>query len=301
MGFDVAVLGSANLDVVLGVEALPAPGETVLALSRTLGPGGKGANQAIAAARSGARTAFVGALGDDEGGALLRAELSAAGVDLAAVRRSGDATGTAYVMVDTAGENAIVVDAGANAALRDLSESELGVVRSAGVLLCQLEVPVATVTAAAQAATGLRVLNAAPACPLPGELTDALDVLVVNAAEALAVSGERDVRAAVAALLVRVPEVVVTLGADGVLLGRRDQQPVPVAAVPARAVVDTTGAGDVFCGAFCAARAGGAEALEAVRVAAAASSLSVERHGAGASAPTADEVRARLADARSEG
>ena len=274
---DVLVLGSANLDVVLRVAALPRPGETVLALGRETGPGGKGANQAVAAARSGARTAFLGAVGDDAGGAVVRASLSAAGVDLSALRVAPSATGSAYVMVDERGENAIVVEPGANAGLVDLDEAELTVIAGGTVLLCQLEVPLATVTAAVRHArsAGVRtVLNAAPACALPDELLAALDVLVVNEQEA-AVVAQGD-----PALELRVPEVVVTLGAEGALVRVRGQALARVPGVPARTVVDTTGAGDVFCGALVAAQARGVPLLEAVAHGCAAASLSVERPGA---------------------
>jgi len=191
----------------------PLPGETVLARGRAAGPGGKGANQAVAAARSGARTALLAAVGADTGAQLLRDELGGAGVQLSALRTAAQPTGTAYVMVDAHGENAIVVDAGANAALVDLTAAELDVVRAARVLLCQLEVPVETVTTAVAAAAGLTVLNAAPARALPPELTAQLDVLVVNEHEALDVAGGAapTLEAALSQLLDRVPEVVVAV------------------------------------------------------------------------------------------
>ena len=290
---DVVVVGSANLDVVLEVRDLPGPGQTVLAHGRTTGPGGKGLNQAVAAARSGARTCFVGAVGDDDAGALLRSELDAAGVRTA-LRRSTGRTGTAYVLVDGRGENCIVVDPGANAGLDGLDDGQRGLLGRARVVLCSLEVPVATVTAALGATGGLRVLNAAPAQDLPAALTDLVDVLVVNEAEALTVAGRAVLPEAVELLLERVPEVVVTLGADGVLLARRGQAERRVAAVPARSLVDTTGAGDVLCGAYAAARATGSDGLTAVLLGCAAASLSVERSGAARSAPTLDEARHRL-------
>ena len=293
---DVVVLGSANLDVVLDVRAIPRPGETVLALAKSTGPGGKGANQAVAAGRCGARTVFVGAVGDDDAGALLRQELDAAGVR-PALRTSARPTGTAYVVVDERGENAIVVDPGANADLVDLDEAQLAHVRSARVLLCQLEVPLETVRAAAGAAEGLRVLNAAPAQPLPTGLTDQLDVLVVNQHEALAVLDQpaRTLEDAVGLLLQRVPEVVVTLGADGALVARRGTGTTHVTGVPARTVVDTTGAGDVFCGAYASSRAGGGDSVAAAALGCAAGSLAVERAGAVRGAPTLAEVDERLA------
>jgi ribokinase len=293
---DVVVVGSANLDVVLDVRDLPGPGQTVLAHGRTTGPGGKGLNQAVAAARSGARTCFVGAVGDDDAGGLLRSELDAAGVRTA-LRRSTGRTGTAYVVLDGRGENCIVVDPGANGEFDGLDEEQRRLLGRAAVVLCSLEVPVATVITALGATGGLRVLNAAPAEALPPALTDLVDVLVVNEAEALAVAGSSALAGAVEQLLERVPEVVVTLGADGVLLARRGHAEQRVAAVPARSVVDTTGAGDVLCGAYAAARATGADGLTAVRLGCAAASLSVERPGAARSAPTLAEARHRLEEA----
>lgn len=251
---DVVVVGSANLDVRLDVRALPRPGDTVLASGRDTGPGGKGANQAVAASRSGARTTFVGAVGNDDAGAVLRAELASAGVDLTALRTAPVATGTAYVVVDRSGENLIVVDPAANAAFVTLTADELAVAARARVVLCQLEVPVESVTAAAAAASGTVVLNAAPAQALPPALDREVDVLVVNEHEALAVAGEApSLEDAVGRLLQRVPAVVVTLGASGVVVARRDGSTTRVPAVPARQVVDTTGAGDTFCGALAAA------------------------------------------------
>jgi ribokinase len=294
-GTDVVVLGSANLDVVLRVRQIPRPGETVLASGRATGPGGKGVNQAVAAGRCGVRTVFVGALGEDDAAALLRRELDAAGVRQA-LTVSARPTGTAYVVVDDRGENAIVVEPGANADL-GLDDVQRGLLRSAGVLLCQLEVPLDTVSAAAGLAGGLRVLNAAPAQRLPTELTDRLDVLVVNEHEALGVLGgdASTLQDAVAQLLERVPEVVVTLGADGALVARRGTGSKHVPAVPARAVVDTTGAGDVFCGAYAASRAAGADSARAAALACAAASLSVEQPGAARAAPTLAQVHDRLA------
>ena len=293
---EVLVVGSANLDVVLSVASIPRPGETVLAGDRTLGPGGKGANQAAAAARAGARSRLVAAVGDDDAASLLRAALVDAGV-ADGLRTTTTPTGTAFVVVDTHGENAIVVDLGANAGLVDLTAAELALVRAAQVVLCQLEVPVETATAALTAAAGLRVLNAAPAQDLPSTLTDVVDVLVVNEQEALAVSGRRDLAGAVAVLLSLVPEVVVTMGAAGARVAVRGGDDEIVPGVRARLVVDTTGAGDVFCGVFCAARAAGESSLQAAVLACAAASLSVERAGAGGSSPTLDEARARLAGA----
>jgi ribokinase len=290
---DVVVVGSANVDVVLSVERIPAPGSTVLAGGRELGPGGKGANQVVAAARLGARSAFLAAVGADAAAGLVLDELTSADVAVDAVRRVERATGTAYVLVDGEGQNAIVVDAGANEALTDLTADELELLAEASVVLCQLEVPLETVTAALSAARGLRVLNAAPSTALPDALTEHVDVLVVNEHEALEVAGRQDLKEAVGDLLERVPEVVVTLGAAGALVARRGADVVPVPAERPQAVVDTTGAGDTFCGAYAAARALGSDGLQATRSAIRAATLSVERHGAARSAPTRAEVEDR--------
>jgi ribokinase len=166
------------------------------------------------------------------------------------------------------------------------------------VLLCQLEVPLGTVATALGVAGGLRVLNAAPAQRLPDELTAGLDVLVVNQHEARAVLGTPTTpELAVGRLLELVPEVVVTLGVHGALVGQRDAGTTHVPAVPARTVVDTTGAGDVFCGAYAASRAAGADTTRAAALACAAASLSVERPGAARAAPTLAQVHERLATA----
>ena len=294
--WDVVVVGSANVDVTLDVPVLPRPGQTVLSRRSRRGPGGKGANQALASARMGARTAFAGRVGADDGGALLRAELQGAGVDVTELHDCALPTGTAYVLLDPEGENAIVVDPGANGGFDEPTATELGLVRSARVLLCQLEIPLTAVAAAFASTGGVRVLNAAPARALPAELLELLDVLVVNEHEALTLaSGAGTAEEAARALAGVVPTVVVTLGARGALVtSGRDQR--PVAGLPARQVVDTTGAGDTFCGALAAGLAAGADAVAAAELGCAAASLSVERPGAGSASPLLAEVRARLAD-----
>ena len=291
---DVTVLGSANLDEVVRVSRLPAPGETVLALGRDRLPGGKGLNQAVAAARAGAGTAFAGAVGQDAAADLLLGTLAAAGVDTAAVRRSDRPTGTALVMVQESGENSIVVDPAANDDVR-LDGAARAAVEDARVLLAQLEVPLSVVAdgaAAARDAGTTVVLNAAPARDLPGSLLALVDVLVVNESEALSVSGATEVAAALDVLADRVPAVVVTLGAAGARwVSAADDGQAPGLAA---SVVDTTGAGDCFCGVLAATLAGGASLDEAVRVGIAAASLSVERPGAAVSMPTRAEIAGRL-------
>jgi ribokinase len=290
-------VGSANLDVVLNVAAIPRPGETVLATSLTRASGGKGANQAVAAARAGVRTAFLGAAGDDEAASVVRSVLAAAGADIRLVRTTSRPTGTAYVIVDRRGENSIVVDPGANAELVDLTDDERAAVAACQVLLCQLEIPVETVTQAMAEAGGLKVLNAAPAQELPARLRDLLDVLIVNEEEARAVAGGAGTtEEAVRVLTAQVPLVIVTRGAAGAVLAREGTAATVIPPSPARAVVDTTGAGDTFCGAFAAALATGEQVEAAAWRACVAAALSVERSGAAAAVPTREEVQARLAE-----
>lgn len=268
----VVVLGSLNVDLVTDVERHPRPGETVLAT----GPvrrfaGGKGGNQAVAAAEAGARVAMVGAVGEDEDGARYLARLRSRGVDVSAVRvEPGAATGQAWITVGADSENAIVVIPGANA---DLTLEDLDPVSDLGqgdVLLMQLEVPMAVVAAAARRAHGRGarvVVNAAPYAALPHDVAALADPLVVNEHEALALA-DSDV----------VPgSVLVTFGGEGCSW---DGERFDGVAVPLERVVDTTGAGDAFCGALAAALASGADRAEAIRAAAEAGATAVQRAGA---------------------
>lgn len=303
------VLGSANLDHVHRVARIPAPGETVLASDYRTFPGGKGLNQAVAAARTAAGTVFVTSLGRDAAGDELAGVLSREPLELHA-RRVEQRTGTAQITVDDAGENAIVVDSGANAAFTGLTGAEEEVVAGASALLVQLEVPQDTVLAAARAARDagvVTILNAAPIGPLPDELLAALDVLIVNEHEARELGSARGLEAAddaalAAALTALVPLVLVTLGSDGVVVAVQGREPLHASAFRVRAV-DTTGAGDTFCGAFSARLAASAvdladpeTLLPLVRWAAAAAAVSVTRAGAAVSAPTAAETESFLAD-----
>lgn len=303
-GGRVVVVGSANVDVVVDVPRHPHGGETVLGGELRRAPGGKGANQAVAAAHAGgAETVLVGALGDDDGAGLLRASLSRAGVGTAAVRTVAGASGTALITVTPDGENAIVVAPGANGhvVVDDAARELLG---AADVVLAQLEIPVETVVAAAAArrAGAPFVLNAAPSRELPDALWDAVDVLVVNEHEAAdlagaAATGSDDGPAGLAdALLARVPAVVVTLGGDGCLVARRDHEPVRLAGRRVD-VVDTTGAGDTFCGVLAAELARGADLVAAARVAGVAGALAVTRPGAQDAVPERAEVLAALDEA----
>ncbi len=292
---EVVVVGSANVDLVLPVERIPRPGETVLASGLSRGPGGKGSNQAVAAARAGATTAFVVSLGDDESGRLLESVLTDAGVDLSLARRTRTPTGTAIITVDASGENSIVVAPSANSELT-LSVEALAAVAEAPVVLTQLEIPFETVRAVAAAGRYV-ILNAAPAASLDDDLLADVDLLVVNEHEAAVVSGvEGGLEVTGPALLRRVPAVVVTLGGDGALILRSHA---PLERVPGIKVevVDTTGAGDIFCGVLAAGLAQGTELPEAVRRANAAASLSVQTAGAADSVPTSEAIDARYAEA----
>lgn len=298
MSGEVVVVGSVNLDTAVRVERIPGPGETVLARGLLRSGGGKGANQAVAAARAGgAATTFVGCVGDDAEGTVLRDLLGRDGVRTDLLRTVDEPTGIALISVADDGENSIVVVAGANAALTSLDEAQRDRVARADVVLAQLEVPLEAVVGAGRARRpGARlVLNAAPSAPLPPELWEQVDVLVVNEHEAADLSGARpqDVDTAVRVLLERVPCVVVTLGAAGAVLARRGTAAITVPAVAVRAV-DTTAAGDTFCGVLAAAFARGEEDLDAVRLASAAAALTVQRPGAQDSIPT----RARTTDQR---
>ncbi|HEU4332343.1 MAG TPA: PfkB family carbohydrate kinase [Lapillicoccus sp.] len=291
----VVVVGSVNMDVAVRTARLPKPGETLLAESVLRSGGGKGANQAVAAARAGgAATAMIGAVGADGDGGTLLADLARDGIDIAAVRRlDGLPTGVALITVDANAENTIVVAAGANAAV-ELTEADRETVRKADVVLAQLEIPQAVVAEAAAARRpGSRfVLNAAPAAPLDAALHEQVDVLVVNEHEAVELAQLADLDAALRRLLDDVPTVLVTLGADGARLLSRDGSDVRVPA-PRVTATDTVAAGDTFCGVFAAALASGLDERVSLERACAAASLAVQRSGAQASVPTADEVDAQ--------
>jgi len=294
---DVVVVGSANVDLVLPVQRIPRPGETVLSGVMTRGPGGKGANQAVASARTGARTAIVVSLGVDDAGELLRDALDGSGVDLSLVSTSAATpTGTAIITVDDAGENAIVVAPGANGELT-LSDDAARIVRSAKIVLSQLEIPFATVQEAA-AASSYFILNAAPAAELSDELLADVDLLVVNETEAELIAGSDR-----SALLKRVPAAVVTLGGAGAVILTRGGDEIVVPGVPVD-VVDTTAAGDTFCGVLAATLSAvsatdsitRSDLTNAVRRANVAASLSVQAAGAIPSVPHGDAIDARYAE-----
>jgi ribokinase len=287
----IAVVGSVNRDLVVSTATLPGPGETVLGSRHVETPGGKGANQAVAAARLGATVSFVGRIGDDGAGRMLLAAFSSEGVDVTHLAVT-DATrsGLAVITVDDEGENTIVVDPGANALVsRSSVASAAHLLQSATVTLMQLEIPMETVIETAAAAGGTVILNAAPAAALPESLTRRTDIAIVNTPELEFLTGSAD---PVAAAGLPVPVVIVTLGGDGAALVTA--QGVTRFAAPAVDVVDTTGAGDTFCGAVAAAIDGGIDLPSAVRRAVTAASLATTELGARAAMPTATELEAVL-------
>jgi ribokinase len=285
----VLVIGSANMDAVMRVAALPGRGETVLSGDPVLRPGGKGANQAVAAALAGARVRMAGRLGDDAHGAAVRETLARAGVDTGLLATDPEhPTGTAVVLVADDGENAIVVAPGANHAITVEDVDALrGPIAEARVVLLQLELPVDAVARAASLAhaTATVVLNLAPAVDVPGALLRDTDVLVLNGAEAAHLAGTAlpDLDAlerAAARLRERGPgTVVVTAGADGAVVADAEgteRRP----SVPATDVVDTAGAGDAFAGVLAAGLGGGAGVREALGPALAAGAAAVAVEGA---------------------
>lgn len=273
----IAVVGSVNLDLVARVPRLPGPGETVAAVGLRRVPGGKGANQALAAARLGAEATLVAAVGDDAAAGEALVLLRDGGVGLGAVRTvPGVPTGHALITVDDAGETTIVVAAGANAALR-VTAAE---VSAAEAVLTVLEVPDYAVAAAVRHATGFVVLTAAPPRPLPSAMLARVDLVVANRAEYAAVPGLDAARA-----------VAVTSGAAGAVL-RREGHEVARAAAPRITAVDGTAAGDAFTAALTVALLDGADDDAALRFACAAGAATATRPGAQPSLPTTREVHA---------
>lgn len=268
-----------NADLTFTVNALPRPGQTVLASALSSSPGGKGGNQAVAAARAGASVQLVAALGSDAAAEQLRAHLRANEVGLDGVVSLGVPSGTAAIMVDAAAENMIVVAPGANAHLSVLSADIRGVIADSDVVLLQLEIPIATAIAAAgvaRAAGAVVIVNASPAGARPHELlalSELADVVVVNEAEAREWHWP-------------VPHLVITRGSKGAsYLGEDERFDVPAPPVEA---IDTTGAGDVFAGVLAAGWLDGHE--NALRRACAAGALSTLVPGAGDCAPYAEAI-----------
>ncbi|CAA9235672.1 MAG: Ribokinase [uncultured Blastococcus sp.] len=298
----VTVVGSLNEDVLAAVGRLPGRGETVVGRSAVTAPGGKGANQAAAAGELGPGVHMVGRVGEDPAGDRQLAALAGCRVNVSRVHRTpGTPTGSATIPVEEgSGENLIVVVPGANAELTP-ADADVESVRRAAVLLLQLEVPIATVTAAAAAARGTVVLTPAPPQPLPPELLEHVDVLVPNEHELahLAGAGPRERSPAELVDLARSVAscaVVVTLGARGALVVPPEGEPV-LQAPPPVTTVDTTGAGDCFCGALAQALATDPDLPAAVRFAVTAAALSTTGPGARGALPDAAAVRALLSRA----
>lgn len=296
----IVVVGSANLDIVVPVPHHPARGETVLGGDHQQVPGGKGANQAVAAARLGGDVAFVGCVGDDAMAETLRRSLTNADVSIDALHTMSDApTGIALITVGPDGDNAIVVSPGANSTLRPEHVRAEPSVRAAAVVQLQLEIPLDTVREAAEIAAGFVILDPAPAptSGLSAELLAAVDLLIPNETE-LALLAGRVVDAtsvddvAEAARAIPVPAVIVTLGSNGAVVVT-DEEAVHVPA-PAITAVDTTGAGDAFRSAIAVSIASGVDLVPAAHTAVRVGAATALRFGAQPSLPTRDEVEQLL-------
>jgi ribokinase len=290
----IVVVGSLNMDLVARTRRLPQPGETIIGSGFSAFPGGKGANQSVAAARLGAAVKMIGRVGVDAfGDSLLRA-LATDNVDTSQVRRdSAVPTGIAMITVDASGQNTIVVTSGANAQVtpEDVSAAE-GIFESASALVVQLESPLETVTRAVEIAKKHRVrviLNPAPAQPLDAALLSRVDYLVPNRNELAQLSGRDSIREGVRRLQeIGVRGIVVTLGEEGALVveGGRETHVGPHRVD----VVDTTAAGDAFVGGFAVALSSGHSAVDAARWGNAAGALAATRAGAQPSLPCREEV-----------
>jgi ribokinase len=303
----IVVVGSSNTDMVIRVPRIPRAGETLLGGVFLTAAGGKGANQAVGAARSGGKVALIARVGRDVFGDQAIAGLRRDGIDVSCVFRDKlTASGVALIFVAKDGENSIAVAGGANAKLSPADvRKATGVIRSAALLVAQLETPLATVAAAVRAAVraGVQViLNPAPARPLPNSLLKLISVLTPNETEAELLTGIKVIDAAAAAKACSklrsrgVGTVILTLGSRGAFLADANGQKL----VPGFKVktVDSTAAGDVFNGALAVALAEGKTVLDAVRFANAAAALSVTRLGAQPSAPTRAEIEKFLGRSR---
>ena len=297
----VVVIGSLNMDLVTRAPRLPRGGETLIGESFATVSGGKGANQAVAAARLGAQVSMVGCVGNDAYGEALRGALLAEQIDCQAVSTVEDSSGVALIVVDDNSQNAIVIVAGANGALTpEVIDRFDAVLQTADVIICQLEVPDATVGHALKRGRELGktvILNPAPASrPLPADWYAAIDYLIPNESEASALSGlpvdslSTAETAATRLIAMGAGKVIITLGSQGSLFadGQRFEH-FPAAKVKA---VDTTAAGDTFVGGFAAALATGKSEADAIRFGQVAAALSVTRAGAQPSIPTLSDVQA---------
>ncbi|MEU6090441.1 ribokinase [Streptomyces sp. NPDC047085] len=297
--YDLLVVGSANADLMIDVERRPAAGETVLGSDLAVHPGGKGANQAVAAARLGARTALVARVGDDAYGRLLLDSLRAAGVDTVGVLVGETATGVALITVDPSGDNSIVVSPGANAHLTPTDiRAAVSVFLASRVVSAQLEIPLESVVEVVRnlAPDSRFVLNPSPPRPLPTEVLAACDPLIVNEHEARVILGDscvsEDPEDWARLLLAKGPRsVVVTLGAEGALVCESTSGVTRVPSVKVDAV-DTTGAGDAFAAALAWKLGTGTPLPDAAAYAARVGAAAVTKRGAQESYPTAKEVGA---------
>jgi ribokinase len=297
--YDLLVVGSANADLVIAVERRPGPGETVLGSDLAVHPGGKGANQAVAAARLGGRTALLARVGDDTYGRLLLDSLRESGVDTVGVLVGGAPTGVALITVDPSGDNSIVVAPGANGLLAPGDvRAAASLFHASRVVSAQLEIPLETVVEVVRSLPPQArfVLNPSPPRPLPPEVLGACDPLIVNEHEAKVILGDSCVSSEPSdwarLLLAKGPRsVVVTLGAEGALLASADGRLTHVPSVAVRAV-DTTGAGDAFTAALAWRLGTGVSLTQAAAYAARVGAAAVTRQGAQESFPTEPEVAA---------
>ena len=283
--FDVVVVGSCNLDLVSSTDHLPSPGETLRAVTYAEHAGGKGLNQAVACARMGARTAFIGCVGNDSASTMLRDLLNSEGIDTSQLVTVDAPTGRAFITVDASGENTIVIVAGANAHVGQTAIT----VPSSKVLLAQLEIPLDVVTRVfAQAHNAITVLNPAPAAQLSTDLLSLCDIAVPNETESAALGGTQFLLGA------GVATIVTTLGERGAEISNATSM-TPIAPYKVDAI-DTVGAGDAFVGALCAELARGETIEHAAGIASIAGALATTVHGAMPSLPTRAAVMSLYAD-----
>lgn len=300
----VLVVGSLNVDLTLAVDAVPRPGETVLAGSPSRSCGGKGANQAVAAARAGATVAMVGCIGRDDGAAALLDQLNLDGIDTSRITRSELPTGLAIIAVEATGENAIIVAPGANSGCTpEVVAKGLADLVAPDIVVVQAEIPTESITAAAEYAARANarlVLNLAP--PVPINLDELpMSVLIVNEHEARSIGKDPACSLDDLALELAVrlsASVLITLGGAGVLVAEAGQ----VTHLPpyqAAEVIDTSGAGDAFVGAFSAALAHGAETIEAAQWGSASGAIAVAAHGAQGGNATSERIQRIITPGRS--